>query len=593
MKNFTTSLLFIFFSLSCLKKKPTEVVNKLSEEEEIGFALTTGSFEWLAPIATSEAGIVSGSIVGVGIVGGLVELASSKDIPEKENKIKNSPIYRNYSRYLQKVDEIDLQEAKRSDFSEIKKILKERALKGEPGKLNIFMLKIELGGGHKAALKAMEDSILWGLSDEEKKLINIVPIDFFGSNKEAAAREFNKILETENADKLSKNLGGKPMLERFFDTNVGRSIIGRNISHDINIFAKKAGISPKSLKPDLVVSAQPFGLHALNRFVTDNYNTQLRVVPTDFYLGDWMQRFGPISSDDPTIRYDASYDVDYIRSQFSAKGIDAIEFFGYPVRKEISEMAKELFSEDDIIKARAEKNVSATISNLSKSPDGKPSFKSGDETALIMMGSKGTSAERYIDYIRSLAEFSKNIDQGKTLHVFVAAIEPRPPKGDEKISGTKAYKKYKEYYDRQILVFDKVNTAIEDILKNNPNSKIKIHLKSFMNAREVGSLIYHGPTITKAGGSTAAEIAALGGRALFNMRISEVAPWEKGNAEFLDSKGYAIRMSTDKALEGEFLKKGMGQFLKQGKNKPLGINDFQSEWGTAVISDLKRILRFK
>ena len=562
--------------------------------EAVRFRLRGTSIPLSAPLESGFTRVKSKYAARGTFLDSVIKLSGLQSCNFEENCIKNAfNLYKKYGVSIKKIFPDKADSVKHKNFSEIKKLLSERAKRGKPGKLNILMIKIELGGGHKAAIQAMSDSLLEGLSAEDKKLINIIPIDFFGPDKDHAARDFNKMLENEDADALARNLGGKPLLEKFYDTLPGLLQIKRNIDSEIKKFADSIGVSPEQLCPDIVISAQPFGLHALSKYVTSIYNTQLRIVPTDFYLGDWMQRFQPLQQFDPTVRYDASYDAEYIRSQFEEKGIHAVSFFGYPIRKDISEMADKLYDDDLSVRKKARGFVNKIIKSLSQNPTvGNKGFKRGDQTALIMMGSKGTGAQRYISYLRSMFEYAKGLNMDQVVHVYVAALKPRSPKGEELVNHSPAQIKYSQYFEKQQEIFEEVQTEVIR-LGQKADSRIKVHLLSFLNAKQVGSLIYHGVTITKAGGSTAAEIASLGGRALFNMRISKVAPWERGNVDFLESSGRAIRMSTEIGLESAFVIEGMKDLVRRGRRGPVEKNPFQKTWGSTVLRDLKDILHYK
>ncbi|MFK7827608.1 MAG: hypothetical protein AB8G05_25915 [Oligoflexales bacterium] len=560
---------------------------------EMGFGLPEIPGSWLTPFKNSKEKIRSKGIFIKSMFDTISKLIGLQTYGFNEKCIRNaSNIYTRFEPSYKGILSTELEFERKKNFSEIKRMLFERRVRGKSGKLNILMIKIELGGGHKAAIQAMSESILEGLSRDEQKLINIIPIDFFGPDKDHAAKDFNKILETEDAEALVRNLGGKPLLERFYDTIPGILQIQRNIDSEIEKFAQINGLNLDLLLPDIVISAQPFGLHALRRYVTAKYNTQLRIVPTDFYLGDWLQRFEPLHQFEPTVRYDASYDSEYLRNQFEEKGIRAVTFFGYPIRKDISELADNLYSTDQVIQKKAVSEVDKIINELSQDPDiGKNGFKSGDQTALIMMGSKGTGAQRYISYIQSMFRYAKSLKNQQVVHVYVAALKPRPPKLEELLESD-AQKNYDKYYDRQQKIYEEVQSKVQ-LLGQGADSRIRIHLLSFLNAKQVGSLIYHGVTITKAGGSTAAEVAALGGRALFNMRISQVAPWERGNVHFLESLGVAIRMPTETGLESQFVTEGMKDLIRRGRRGRVHTNEFHHIWGATVLRDLKNILRYK
>lgn len=598
-KKLATQILFfclVASQINCgsLMADQSSKYSEFNTAKQSVFALLKDSLPYYKPSELSFAFAKSKGIGGSPVLDLLYKLSNSNYSKFREQSIKNAfYLYSKYGNLFRRIMPEEVEFDKHKNFSEIKKLLSARATKGQAANLNIVMIKIELGGGHKAALQAMSDSILSDLSTEDRKLINIIPIDFFGSDKERAARDFNKILETEDGDTLARNLWGKPLLERFYDTLPGLLHIQNNITGEIMRHAKTLGVDHQRLHPDIVISAQPFGLRALSRYVISKYNTQLRIVPTDFYLGDWMQRFEPVHQHEPSLRYDASYDSEYIRTQFEEKGIQAVSFFGYPIRKEISALADALYSSDGAKSKKAKLSVDKTINAMTQTPSfGKKGFRSGDQTALIMMGSKGTGAERYISYLKPLFEYAKNLDKSEVVHVFVAALKPRGPKGDELLPDSTAQKKYLDYQTKQQEIFEEVQSAVRSLGKN-ADRRIRVHLLSFINAKQVGSLIYHGVTITKAGGSTSAEIAALGGRALFNMRISKVAPWERGNVYFLESSGRAIPMSTKPGLESEFVKKGMRDLMRRGRNKPVDRNLFQRTWGSTVLRDLKNILHHK
>ena len=589
----STFLIFNSTELVAKDLKKASQNSLFKRSRQAGTSLLKTSLPYLTQITESLVNLIAISPMGSSITEFLLKGPYWYSKSDCEKDIRKAYYLYSSQGMITRVLPEEADAAKHKALSDIQKLLSKRKKNGSAEKLNIAMIKIELGGGHKAAIQAMSDSILEGLSLQERQLINIIPIDFFGPDKYRAARNFNHMLETEDAEALVRDLGGKPLLEAFYDTPPGLLQIQRNLNSEIADFAKLKGLPPEQLQPDMVISAQPFGLHALSRYVRIKYNTQLRIVPTDFYLGDWTQRFGALKSDSPTVRYDASYDIDYLRSQFEEKEIHAVSFFGYPIRKDISHLADQLYSSNKKTRKKAKDKVNATISTLSNNPSfGKKGFKPGDQTALIMMGSKGVSSSRYTNYLSPLFDYAKNLPLTKVLHVYVAALKPRPAQGEELIVQSHAKQKYDDYYKKQLKIYHEVLATLKKMDKEK-KPRIIVHLLPFLNAQEVGSLIYHGVTITKAGGSTSAEIAALGGRALFNMRISKVAPWERGNVEFLESYGRAISLPTEAPFESESVKDGMKLLMKRGRLGPIRRNPFQKTWGATVLRDLSEILKFK
>lgn len=498
---------------------------------------------------------VLGVVSGVGFAGSvtLVEAILEAKNQRKQLEQKRSQAFEeatfnqsNVEKYM-RADPKVKKMIEEVDQTALRELLKERQKTGGSEKLNVLVLDIRLGGGHKAATDAITKSLTKGNSD----LIKVGRADFFGDglSGELSAREFNKILQEERGQDL--NTGGKKTLERFYDSKVGQAWVKRSI---------EAGLKRNNMaKPDVIICAQPFGIHAISKISQGSFGAQVRVIPTDFAIGDWVQRMETIKSDNIAVRYDLPADHPMVKEQIKKAQIFSDLPTGAPIRKEISDFSDELHSKDPLVRKATQYRIRKNISKMSK---GKFNFET-DRSLLIMLGAKGAASGRYINYAKLLAlsaEDTLKSPDGK-LHVFLAQTED----------------------------LTDVQKTVHELKTKYPKAPIEFHLLGKVDPEQVGSLISQGVVLTKGGGATSAEITALGGRALINTRITNFAPWEAGNLKYMKQLNMAVDLPhTDLEEAAVFSKKLKEAFAL--KPAPVNPNRFHSIYQGLVIKDSIKIL---
>lgn len=213
------------------------------------------------------------------------------------------------------------------------------------------------------------------------------------------------------------------------------------------------------------------------------------------------------------------------------------------------------------------------------------SFGRFDDLEELNSGKIKKTTELYIEsLLKDPPEVS--IGEGK-IHVFVAAITTNDFMETTNLEDVLSNRADPIKVERRKLINDGFIN-----LKNNPrlqHDKVVFHMMPFINASQVAKFLATSPTITKAGGATAAEIATIGMHpAIFNMKITHIAPWEKANADVLSKNGLAIPLpysDSDETKEFKGLKSAVEKAYTL-RPQPLDDRGFGSDFFTSYQNEV-------
>jgi len=179
-----------------------------------------------------------------------------------------------------------------------------------------------------------------------------------------------------------------------------------------------------------------------------------------------------------------------------------------------------------------------------------------------MLGGVGANEEVFTKYVHELSKSAADIvgTEGR-LHLFIAQ-------------------------GASVLNLERVEAESHD--------KFSLHLLGTVNAKEVGSLMHNGVTITKSGGGTIAELVTMGGTAVFDTSLSQHIRWEKYAYELFHERGWgSILDPTGSSEMGPMILKAFANRKASKESMLKTKNQFHLDWPFAVVTDLLAIQKKK
>lgn len=532
VKNSAIFTLIPFVMLeSCKTPQSTKTINK-----EPALERTTEKAESGKLNLTQEEGEIAAisSLSGVSVLSVYMAAQSLK----KPSELKSGR-----SAYNQKVMEAFKglsADQKRLILQENVNRLKElRAMTGKTEKIKVMVIGAPGGSGHRSAgdsMKKILSELPGGEDLFEVKYVEPFP---FSTDK------WNQLAREGRGEELAEMAKYRPYAEAILDNPFGRKYV-------------KSKMLEAMKNPDVVIQAEHIGTKAM-RAITEDLGAQHRLVPTDFALEHFLMGIKKVSPDSLDFRIDAPISGDQVNQKFlDSRGIKNAVATGYPVRWEILDLAERLRSLDQSVRLKAEGEVKKVISDLSGD-----TFAHGkDRSIFVMMGGLGTTEEAMKQYVETVVKGAGQLapEDGK-VHLFMAQAEG-----------------FKENID----------ALYKELARQSPElaGKVQVHSLGRVSATEVGSFMNSGITFTKAGGGSIAELATMGGNAVFDIRLSKWLEWEKFNYEMFERNkwGYAIQDNSDPE---EIVGKMKQAFLDRTNGRSAKIaNQFHLDWPQAVLSDL-------
>ncbi len=416
---------------------------------------------------------------------------------------------------------------------------------GKQDAIKIAIIGAGGGGGHKSAGDSMK-TVLERIPSSQKafQVVYIEPIPF-------DVKSWNDAMKSTEGNKLKWMIRAKPAAETLLFTRNRRSLLQKHIKEQL----EREGMGGV---PDIFVQAEHLGTKVLHALIRQEYGSQHRLVPTDFQLDNFVWNLRG-DKDPLEFRIDIGVNPEDAESA-NAKTIknqklDTILFTGYPVRWEILDLAERLHSEDANIKDSAMNDVRLVLKKLAG--DKNYNFEQ-DQSVLVMIGAAGGALKTFEKHIHDLALFSEQkIGEGK-VHLFIA----------QALSDEKSAQKLQE-----------LSSEIE---KTHP--KLQVHLLGKINALEVGVLMFNGVSICKSGGGSIAELATVGGSALFDNSLSKYIRWEKFAYRMFQEKGWGYVLNGKNTIE--ILNKAFANREQTQKSMLQHKNQFHYDWPYAVLRDL-------
>jgi len=429
---------------------------------------------------------------------------------------------------------------------------KNRSKRHKQAKINILIIGNGGGGGHKAAGDAITQ-ILRELPHGENlfEVVYTEPFMKFFDNL------WNKALQAENGKRLAWLSGQKGALDTWLNVFPLSSILKHKVKSAMR-------------HPDVIIVAQPVGPVRFKK-IAQSLGAQVRFIPTDLYVNHFIEGIKNISANDFRCAVDIMGGIPELIQTLETQKILNYSPVGYPTRPTILTLAENLYHADKKIRIKAEEQIADFLKKqrgfgikkgvIHENID----YQKGDNHIFVMMGGKGTLQSRLVRYAHIIAEHAQTLaPKNHTLHLFIALAE----------SSTQALKE-------ELLKVHK---------KLGKDPCIVIHALGKVAAQEVGMLMASGVTLSKAGGSTVAELLTLKSPVVFDMNISKHIIWEKFAADLFEKNKWGIQLkdSNDDKEVSAALKKAFSMRAECIKTMP--SNQFHLDWPKALMDDLSLFL---
>lgn len=423
--------------------------------------------------------------------------------------------------------------------------------KAQDTKINILIIGNNGGGGHKSAGDAIT-KILKELPGQTN-LFNIVYLEPFASS---LTNGWNKALQQEDGKTLAWLCGNK----RLFDFGLGCFPFNNILRSTLKDAMKK---------PDVILQVQPLGTARFKRIAKDR-GAQHRVVPTDLRVDQFVDGIKNIPAGNLRFSVDIMGDMPDLIEVLEKKSIKSYVPVGYPTRLEILDLTEKIQSTNPKIKSKAEQDVQdflekqAGFSNVNGVIKENVFFKKGDSVIFIMIGARGTLTSRIVRYAHIIAQHADTLaPKNKKVHLFLAQADT---------------------------FIDTLKEELTLVCKTTKNPPLVIHALGKVSAQEVGMFMHAGVTLTKAGGSTVAELLTLKAPAVFDMSISQYIVWEKYAADLFVKNKWGIQLTNpeDDKEVADALKKAFE--LRKNCCASMPTNQFHLDWPKAFMDDLSLFL---
>lgn len=423
--------------------------------------------------------------------------------------------------------------------------------KAQNAKINILIIGNNGGGGHKSAGDAITKILkeLPGQTD----LFNTVYLEPFASS---LTNGWNKALQQEDGKTLAWLCGNK----RLFDFGLGLFPFNSML---------RSTIKDAMEKPDVIIQVQPLGTARFKRIAKD-MRAQHRVVPTDLRVDQFVDGIKNIPANNLRFSIDIMGDMPDLTEVLEKKSIKSYVPVGYPTRLEILDLTEKIHSSDTKIKNKAEQEVQDFLTKqtgfgiVNNKLEENIKFNKDDAVIFIMIGAKGTLASRIIRYTHIIAQHADTLaPKNKKVHLFLAQADS---------------------------FVDALKKELKTVALTTKNPPIVVHALGKVSAQEVGMLMHSGVTLTKAGGSTVAELLTLKAPAVFDMSVSQYIVWEKYAADLFVKNKWGIQLTNpenDKEVS-DALKKAFE--LRNNCRASMPTNQFHLDWPKALIDDLSLFL---
>ncbi len=319
-----------------------------------------------------------------------------------------------------------------------------------------------------------------------------------GGGHNSAATAVKNALENDYDIEIFDILKNKLFGERLFGYSSQKEywfllkylLFAKNTVETINSFYYKDYIYKSIVKrnPDLLISVFPMGIDSYKK-VADYLGIPFVLIPTDFNAYNLsfyrLNKFETDSNNKDRFRLFLPFETNQIKKSFEDSKIkDSIRYTGYPIRKDFVLFANEYRKNHSIADAIK------TQENIEKN----------DKTILITVGAESWSEDSIIEYVNEINDSFDKIKLENKLHVYVAC-------GKNK----------------------NLISVLGGIKIKNPD-RLKIHLKTWISAEDMAKLMAISDVIiAKPGGSTVAEILAIGKNVIFKTDSTFAIPWEKDN----------------------------------------------------------------
>ncbi|NRA46320.1 MAG: hypothetical protein HRU09_15310 [Oligoflexales bacterium] len=302
--------------------------------------------------------------------------------------------------------------------------------------------------------------------------------------------------------------------------------------------------------PDFIVTVHNATLLYHQQRLGQVLDADMRSIPTDY---DIRHFFGKSSAGilAPDVRIDLPGDTGTdspSRKRLKELGLKNVELTGYAVRWPFLYQAQRQYSSDENVRKAVEVDIDAFYQAKGVKP--------GDKSILVMLGGAGSSNEVLKKYVQKVAENVEKISaSGEKVHMFVASSP------------------------EQNRFLDNVQIELEK--KGISRSKFELKPQGRISADNIAKFMSRSLCIVKPGGSTTAELVTTRAKALFDMTISDVLPWEKEHAEWFERNKWGRKMpesdSPDdfvKAINTTFNQKPTVEFPK---------NQFNLDWVAQIL----------
>ncbi|NBQ17154.1 hypothetical protein EBU24_02460 [bacterium] len=180
------------------------------------------------------------------------------------------------------------------------------------------------------------------------------------------------------------------------------------------------------------------------------------------------------------------------------------------------------------------------------------------------VGARGTLTSRIVRYAHIIAQHADTLaPKNKKVHLFLAQADT---------------------------FIDTLKEELTLVCKTTKNPPLVIHALGKVSAQEVGMFMHAGVTLTKAGGSTVAELLTLKAPAVFDMSISQYIVWEKYAADLFVKNKWGIQLTNpeDDKEVADALKKAFE--LRKNCCASMPTNQFHLDWPKAFMDDLSLFL---
>jgi hypothetical protein len=436
----------------------------------------------------------------------------------------------------------------KQNIQELETLLRLYGRGGKDQKIKILLVGSDGGGGHKSAGNSIVN-ILNSIPGA-KDLFDIAYVEPFTM---FSTSYWNNSLKKEDGQALQKLVKYKSLAEFLLGFVAAKKIVKNNMESVLS-------------NPDIILQIEPVGTSCVKKIARE-LGAAHRVIPTDFKINLFLQRIQDIPLDDPSFRVDIALDDPDVVKVLNKRNIKNYLVVGYPVRLEILELAERLASEDEIIKENAHQDIRDFLNKqtgitIDHGIIKEQSYRPGDKTLLLMIGSLGVTKDRTMSYVQMVAGRAKElVEPGQTVHMFVAQSDGFSAELIEKLR--------KEFRSTPGFV---------------------LHAKGRVSASEVGMLMESGVTFCKGGGGTVAELVTMGSCAVFDMNVSGFVPWEKFAVKMFEKNGWGAPLHNSED-EQELIRALQNMFNTcSSVSHTMPANQFHLDWPKALLEDVAQHL---